>query len=251
MVRQALVFFAMLCSMSLGFFSSSKILHPEEYWWEIIIQLKSKGTYSLDVDKSSYLGKYAYSIQWSGCMEQDGQDFILYYENSELIEWKPQEKKRESGASEVKITKEFSEKPSFVFNYILTKKENIHFDFLIHGFRVPQLGYNSRHYLHLPASKENSQCPTDIVYDLHIYKGSNQIYFSKDDLLDESSKKDFHWSWKRHSTTGRGGDSSYLSHSYDVDVEISILRRTKREDDTSHKYYAAVCGSHGCKFESS
>jgi len=214
--------------MGIGLIGSSKTLHPKEYWWEISLRLTSKGTYTLDEAKTSYSGKYAYTIQWSGCMEQDGQDFILYHEDSELLRWEPQEKKRQSGIPEIKITNTFSEKPSFAFNYILTKKENVHFDFLVRGFRVPQQGQNHRYYLHLPASKENSDHPTNIAYDLHIYKGSNQVYFSKADLLDESIKKDFHWSWKRHSSAGDAENSSYLSHSYNVDVEISILRRLKK-----------------------
>lgn len=213
--------------MGLGTLGASTALNPKECWWEIIIHLESKGFYSLDRTKASYSGKYSYAIQWSGCMEQDGQDFILYHENSELLRWESQEKKKESGTDGIKITKEFSEEPSFAFNYILTRKDNIHFDFLIRGFRVPQEDKGSRYYLHLPASRENSYNPTDIAYNLHINKGSNQVYFSKDDLLDESSKKDFRWSWKRNSSE-RDEENSYLSHSYDVDVEISILRRLKK-----------------------
>jgi hypothetical protein len=228
MVRKLLFAAMLFLFMSLLFIGSAKAHVPKESWWEIIIQLTSNGTYTLDEGKTSYSGKYAYAIHWSGCMEQDGQDYILYFENSELLRWEPQEKKRESGTAEIKITKEFSEKPSFAFNYILTKKDNIHFDFLIRGFRVPQQNQSPRYYLHLPASKENSHNPTDIAYDLHIYKGSNQVYFSKDDLLDESIKKDFHWSWKRHSSLGGKEEYSYLTHSYDVDVEISILRHLKK-----------------------
>ena len=85
-------------------------------------------------------------------------------------------------------------------------------------------------------------------YDLHIFKGSNQVYFSKDDLLAESSKKDFHWSWKRHSTAGAAEESTYLTHSYDVDVEISILRRIRRGGGTFHTFSEAVSGSHEYKF---
>jgi hypothetical protein len=161
-------------------------------------------------------------------MEQDGEDYILYYENSELIRWDSEEKKKQSESPKIKITKHFSEKPSFAFNYVLTKKENIHFDFLVRGFHVPQQCRNHPYYLHLPASKENSHHPTDIAYDLHIYKGSNQVYFSKDDLLDESIKKDFHWSWKRHSVEGESPNSSYLTHSHDVGVEIFIHKRQKK-----------------------
>jgi hypothetical protein len=228
MVRKSIFALMLFLLTGIGLIGSSKTLHPKEYWWEISLRLTSKGTYTLDEAKTSYSGKYAYTIQWSGCMEQDGQDFILYYEDSQLLRWEPQEKKRQSGIPEIKMTKKFSERPRFAFNYILTKKENIHFDFLVRGFQVPQQGQNHRYYLHLPASKENSYHPTDIAYNLHIYTGSNQVYFSKNELLDESIKKDFHWSWKRHSSTGEEENSSYLSHSYDVDVEISILRRLKK-----------------------
>lgn len=229
MMARKLLYAAMLVLlMNLWIIGSPETSSQKECWWEIIIQIKSNGTYTLDEGKTSYSGKYAYTIQWTGCMEQDGDDFILYYEDSELVRWDSQEKKKQSGSAKIKITKKFSEKPSFTFNYILTKKKNIHFDFMVCGFHVPQQGRNRQYYLHLPASKENSYQPTDIAYDLHIYKGSNQVYFNKDDLLDESIKKDFHWSWKRHSSGGKAGNSSFLTHSHDVDVEISILKHLKK-----------------------
>jgi hypothetical protein len=214
--------------MSLLCIGSPKAPFQKECWWEIILQLKSDGTYTIDEGKTSYSGRYSYAIQWSGCMELDGDDFILYFEDEELIRWDSKEKKKRADTPEIKITNKFSEKPEFAFNYILTKKKNIHFDFLVSGLRVPQQGKHRQHYLHLPASKENSYHPTDIAYNLHIYKGSNQIYFSRDDLHDNSVKKDFHWSWKRHSSEDEGEQSSYLSHSYDVDVEISILKHKKK-----------------------
>jgi len=137
MVRKSILMLLLFCFIGIGFIGSSRTLHLKEGWWEIIIQLTSKGIYSLKGAKTSYLGKYGYTIQWSGCMEQDGRDFILYHENSELLRWEPEEKKRQSGIPEIKIAKDFSEKPSFAFNYILTRKDHIHFDFLIRGFHVP------------------------------------------------------------------------------------------------------------------
>lgn len=228
MVRKALVVLLLIPFMSLGFIGLSKTLCQEECWWEIIIQLTSKGEYTLYEGRTFYSGKYAYTIHWSGCMEQDGQDFILYHEDSELLQWEPWEKKKQSGISEIKIVKKFSEKPSFALNYILTKQENIYFDFLVHGFHIPQQEPDRQYYLHLPASKENSYHPTDIKYDFHVYKGSNQVCFLKADIFDGSINKDFHWSWKRHSSSESAENSSHLSHSHDVDVEISIMRHLKK-----------------------
>jgi hypothetical protein len=210
------------------FMGSHTTLSPKECWWEIFLKLKSNGVYSLAEGTTSYSGKYAYAIEWSGCMEQDGEDFILYYEDSELIRWDAQEEKKQSDSSEIKITKKLAEKPEFAFNYILTKRGNIHFDFLVRGFHVPQQNRKRKYYLHLPASKENSDQPTDIAYDSHINKGSNAVYFNKDDLLDDTIQKNFHWSWKRHSSAGSTKGSLYLTHSHNVEVEISILRRLKK-----------------------
>jgi hypothetical protein len=227
-MRKSILAVMLFLSTSLCFSGSPKTFSQKECWWEIIIELSSKGTYSIDEGKTTYSGTYAYTIQWSGCMEQDGEDFILYHEDSELLRWDLREKKKRSDSPETQITKKVSEKPSFAFNYILTKYENIHFDFLIQGFHVPQRRQYHQHYLYLPASKENSYRPRDIAYDLHVHKGSNQVYFSKADLLDKSVKKDFHWSWRRYSSKAESNNSSYLIHSHDVDVEISILKRLKK-----------------------
>jgi hypothetical protein len=227
MVRKSFLAATPFLFLSLWFIGTLKAHLQKESWWEIIIHLASNGTYTLDEGKTSYSGEYTYAIEWSGCMEQDDEDFILYYEDSKLLRWDSQEKKKQPGISGIKITKKFCEKPKFAFNYILTKKDNIHFDFLIRGLLVPQQSQNPQYYLHLPASKENSYHPTDIAYNLHIYKGSNQVYFTKNDLLDEIVKKKFHWSWKRHSTGCETGYPSYLTHSYDVDVEITIHKHLK------------------------
>ncbi len=227
MVRKTLYIVIGLLFISLRFIGPPRAYCQKEWWWEIITHLASNGTYTLYEGKTSFSGKYTYAIEWSGCMEQDGEDFILYHEDSKLLRWDSQEKKKQADLPEMTTTKKICEKPCFAFNYILTKKENIYFDFLVRGFHVPHQSQNSQYYLHLPASKENSYHPTDIVYDLYIYKGSNQVYFTKNDLLDESVKKDFHWSWKRHSTGGQAGKPSYLTHSYDVDVEISIRKHQK------------------------
>ncbi|MGD9344616.1 MAG: hypothetical protein PVH84_02055 [Candidatus Aminicenantes bacterium] len=226
-MKKSLLAVIALLFLGLLIIRASTTVHARECWWEILIELTSKGTYTLEEADASYSGNYAYTIQWSGCMEQDGEDFILYHEDSDLIRWTPQEKKKVPGSGETQIKKNFSEKPSFAFNYILTKKDNIHFDFLVRGFRVPQQRREKRYYLHFPASKENSYHPTDIAYNLHIYKGSNQVYLCKDDLLDKSVTRDFHWSWKRHSSEGEAERSSYLSHGYDVDVRITILKHLK------------------------
>ena len=227
MMKKRLSVATLFICMNLWLVGSLKTFPQKECWWEITLQLTSRGDYALVEGKTTYSGKYAYTIKWSGCMEQDGDDFILYYENSELVRWDALEEKKQADSAEIKRTKKFSEKPSFASNYIITKKENIHFDFLVRGFHVPQQGQKHPYHLYLPASKENSSPPSDTVYDLHIYKGSNQVHFSKEDLINKSTKKDFHWSWKRHSSEGKAGNSSFLSHSHDVDVEVSILKHLK------------------------
>jgi hypothetical protein len=197
-------------------------------WWEIKILLESKGKYKYKEPEAVFAGKYAYSILWTGCIERDQQDFILYHEDSTLIQWEPLEKKKFANSEKFRTTNKFVGKPSFELHYILQSGKNLHFDFLVMGFDIPQQCSAKKTYLHLPASKGNKDNPTDLDYDLYICKGSNNVEISRDILDQNSVKKEFQWTWQRAKRFGRGECASYLFHSHDVDVEVSVIRHTEK-----------------------
>jgi len=206
---------------------TSKNKEERECWWEIKILLESKGKYKYEETQTSFAGKYAYTILWTGCIERDQNDFILYHENSDLIHWEPLEKILSSDSNKSLETKKFTKEPNFEMHYILRRGKNLHFDFLVRGFDIPQHCSTKKTYLHLPASKGNSDNPTDLDYDQYISKGSNSIAIGGD-ILDQGSEKiEFRWSWQREKWFGSHEGARYIIHYHDVDVEVSVIRHAE------------------------
>ena len=196
-------------------------------WWEIKILLKSRGKYKYKEFKTAFAGKYAYTILWTGCMERDQQDYILYHEDSDLVHWEPLEKKHSTDPGMASKTNRFKGKPNFELHYILRRGKNLHFDFLVKGFDIPQLCSTKKTYLHLPASKGNTDNPTGLNYDFHISKGSNNVEISRE-MLDQSCvKKEFKWTWQREKRFGSKEGAPYLFHYHDVNVEVSVIRHSE------------------------
>jgi hypothetical protein len=198
-----------------------------ECWWEVKILLESKGKYKYKESKTAFAGKYAYTILWTGCIERDQQDFILYHEDSDLIQWDSQEKKKPADSEEFQAIKKLSGEPSFELHYILRSGKNLHFDFLVKGFDIPQHCSKKKTYLHLPASKGNTDNPTDLDYDLYISKGSNNVEISRDVLDQSCVKKNFQWTWQREKRFGSRKGAPYLFHHHDVDVKVSVIRHAE------------------------
>jgi len=140
-------------------------------WWVVSLLLTSRGKYIYQRSGASYAGKYAFAILWTGCLERDQDDFILYHECSELLEWKALEKKRSPGGIETLVSSKHFGKPRFKLNYILTKGDYVHFDFQVNGIEVPRHRSKEKAVVHFPASNKDAVSSGDIDYDLHVYTG--------------------------------------------------------------------------------
>lgn len=199
-------------------------------WWEIKIVLVSNGEYLTKEKKTEYLGQYSYSLQWTGSMEPDEGDFIIYHEHSELLRWEAQEKAQSPNSTVTLSSDDFLEKPSFKFNCLLQREGKIHFDFLIKGISVPQNESKHKFNLILPVSKENTSQFSTENYNPHVYKGSNKILLNKEDIFNDSVKKRFAWSWQ-YRTWDRQKTPFYLAQSHDVEVDILIIPHYKKNEE--------------------
>jgi hypothetical protein len=192
-------------------------------WWEINIHLSSHGHYLIKQAETSFSGDYSFRILWTGCMERDGQDFLIYHQNWELQEWNILESTDRFDSSRSLSTASFSKKPEFDFNYILVRGDKLHFDFLVQGFSVPEADFPHKFPLRLAATKENSERNPEMGYNTHIQKGSNRIFLDRHDILDESVQKSFHWSWKNQKWQPIKKATVFFSHDHDVTIELSII----------------------------
>jgi hypothetical protein len=206
------------------FFPSNQAL---PLWWEIKILLISNGNYKVEERNSSYSAHYAFTLLWTGCMEKDNGDYLLYYENSELISFKAEEKGIYPESVKIINTDDFHDKPALKLNYILRKGENLHFDFFVKSFLIPKNKSKNKYQLSLPASRENSRHSSEIDYNLYVYKGSNLIFLEEKDIYLDNVEKKFVWKWKYQKPNIPQSRPEFFSNSHDVKVEISIVPRFK------------------------
>jgi len=192
-------------------------------YWEMKIRISSSGDYMIKEGEKSNEGHYSFVLLWTGCMEQDQDDYLIYHENSELLEWKAREKVKSSDVTHELSEEDFSEKPCIDFNYILRKDEDLHFDFEVESFPVPQENPGHKFYLNLPVSKENIKLPAKFDYNAYLTKGSNSIHFKEKDIYSDSLKKNYSWHWK-HQKYFMGSDTPVaFSSSHKAKVTVTII----------------------------
>jgi hypothetical protein len=224
-------FLALFLLLVLGFLQGwlsfipclSALSQTNPLWWEIKLVLTAKGDYKLEEGRTSYLGNYSFTISWTGTMEKDDTDYLLYHSNCKLLEWEAQE-----GISQPEILKylktdDFADKPSFKLIYILKKGKYLHFNFTVEGFSVPQSESADRFYLCLPSSEENAQNVSEMDYNSFVSRGSNQIFFEEDKIFGGPAEKTFAWHWKNQKWQLFQNRTVFFSNRHQVKVNISIV----------------------------
>ncbi len=205
-----------------GNFSRSSIslsqLNPA--WWEIRIRLTSTGNYACKEGKRAYTGDYSFALLWTGCMEEDMDDYLIYHENYDLLEWKAQEKSPDLLHN--LASPDFSGKPSLDFHYIFRRGKNLHFDFKVDSFYVPQNNSDHKFYLTLPASEENTREALPSDYNAYVEQGSNSIFIEEDIIYLHSIEKSYTWKWKRQTKLQEQKKVVSFKNFHKVRVEISI-----------------------------
>ncbi len=202
---------------------TKKATNLSPYYWEIKIRIDSSGDYGIKEGKNSSDGRYSFVLLWTGCMEQDQDDYLIYHENSELLEWKAKEKVKHSEVSRELTESDFSEKPKIQFNYIIRKGKDLHFDFLVGSFSVPQAGSEQSFYLHLPASRENIKLPAKFNYNAYLTKGTNSIRIQEQDIYSDSLKESYSWNWKHQKYMMRNEMPISFFNSHKVKVTLTII----------------------------
>jgi len=214
-------FFLLLPVFSL-FSSLTKKATP--LWWDIKIVIYGDGEYKLEQKDISYSGDHSFKIVWTGSIEKekDDADYILYHQECHLSNWKAKEKKISPELTQTKTGKDFKKRPTFHLNYILRKEGNLHFDFMIEGFLIPQNESDCKIYLHLPSSSESSNLNPEMDYDSFLIEGSNQIFLGEKEIYDASVKREFNWAWKLQKWTTGVKYPTRLTNLHKAKLKISI-----------------------------
>ena len=192
-------------------------------WWDVRIRLETRGRYALPPDATDVSGEYAYEALWSGSMERDGPDYILYHASLETVRWEMKERSgRKDGDRGFLTEKDFPVRPVLRMNYVLGEEGRLRFFFTVEGFPVPRNDSPDKFALILPCSRKESGAAG---YDDAVSEGSNDVSLDEKELGKGPAKRVFRWAWKRYQPSSAPPPAGPLFNTHEAKVTLTITPR--------------------------
>jgi len=207
------------------FYASGQLPPRSPRWWDVELRLTVKGQYSVRETDAACAGEFFYEAAWSGSMEKDDTDYLLYHSGSETLRWEIREKIASGGNQKVLTEKDFDDRPVFRMNYVLNENGVLRFVFIVDGFPVPRGGAGEKFDLILPASKKEEGGLSPSGYDAFVAKGSNEVVFEEKKIRTGPVERAFRWEWKRYQPSSGPGAPVVLFNNHKVEVKIAITPR--------------------------
>ncbi len=213
----------LLSVLPIPFGASSMTPQQTPLWWEISIVLKTDGEYKLEGKESDCQGNYSFLIHWKGCLEKDDHDYLLYYVDSQLSDWKAQETVSSPQTTTTLTTRDIKKKPSFSLKYILRRDTNLSLNFLVKGIVVPQNGGEDVFFLFFPSSEENGQHDNQVDYNACVVEGSNGVSLKEAEIYAGPVTRNYAWTWNHRQRQLRQQLPVLTSQSHRTSVSLSII----------------------------
>jgi hypothetical protein len=191
-------------------------------WWDVRIRLETRGRYAITRDATDFSGEYAYEALWSGTMEGDDPDYILYHASLETVLWEMKEQAKRAGAGGFLSEKDFPVRPVLRMNYVLSEGGRLRFFFTVEGFTVPRNDSPEKFALILPCSRTEFAAATAAGYDDAVSEGSNDVSLEEKEIRNGPAKCVFRWAWKRYQPSSAPPPAGPLSNFHEVKVTLTI-----------------------------
>ena len=197
-------------------------------WWEISLLLRTNGEFKMDEGGPSTVGHFSFSVQWSGWLEKDDHDYVLYRLECRLCDWEAQETFSLPEATRVLTTNDFPDKPEFSLKYLIRVGDNLNLDFLVDGMAVPQADSDDPFPLLLPSSEQNDQKKTEINYNDCVVRGSNRVEVPESEIYSGPVTRSYAWAWKNQRWMLKKQRTVFTSQSHRATVDLTIVPHRKR-----------------------
>jgi hypothetical protein len=207
--------------LSLG---ASGRVFPDPSWWEIALRVEIRGGYVVRTGGRTCSGDFSGRARWFGVLERDGEDFLLYRTNAEILDWSLRETERRGG--KILAERDGVVRPAPVLNYVLRRGAEILLDFRLEGFDIPLAPCSAVFPLPLPRSAESARAAGEPDYDAEVREGSNAIVLSETDVGARPSEKTFRWTWEsRRWALEQAGAPSFTGR-HTAEVVVSVVPRS-------------------------
>jgi hypothetical protein len=222
-MKRVMVGICLLVSLT-ALYSQSPGMSGRTKWWDIRLHLTVNGRYAYDGPDRLLKGEFRYEVAWTGAMEKDGDDFILYHGRIETLGWKLREEDGTAGSVAAPLSeRDTDRKPGFRMIYILGDGKRLRIYFAVDGFRIPLQEVRENFDLILPSSKSDAEDQSD--YSVSIIKGCNDVVLNRKAFLERAVEQDFGWSWKRYIASEAYGSALTKAAAHDVELSVRITPR--------------------------
>jgi hypothetical protein len=196
-------------------------------WWDLEIRLSAEGGYRMADGEATADGGYRFTVSWTGMMERDGADFLLYHNRCDLVRWEAEERSTGPFGFTLLSTADFADRPAFDLNFLLQSGDLLVFNLAARGFEVPIASSPAKFFLMLPSSAENAQSVEGVDYNGKVVKGTNRIAIPADALLKGPVEKTFAWDWKNEDWRIERSRTINISHRHHA--KLTLIVRPHRE----------------------
>ena len=190
--------------------------------WEVSINLKTDGDYKVDEGGPVFAGRYSFAICWTGWLEKEDQDYLLYRLDCRLLKWEAQETASLTDNTGFLTAEDFRERPAFALKYIIRNGDDLCLDFIVDQMAVPQARQEDAFPLLLPSSQQNGQRESQVDYNAHITQGSNRVELPESAIYAGAVARTYTWAWKHQQWLPQERRTVFTSQSHKVEVCLSI-----------------------------
>lgn len=194
-------------------------------WWDVRIHLETRGRYALTRDTTDFAGEYAYESVWTGSMEKDDLDYLLYHASLDTVRWEMKERSGRDGLGVLLSEKDSPLRPVFRMNYVLGEEGRLRFFFTVEGFPVPRNDSPEKFALILPCSRKESAASAAAGYDDAVSEGTNDVSLDAKELRNGPVKRVFRWAWKRYQPSSAPPPAGPFLSTHETKVTLKVTPR--------------------------
>lgn len=196
---------------------------PRPSWWEVSLTMTVRGGYSIEGGETPIRGEFTCRARWSGTIELDEKDFLLYHLKTEVLEWKLADKALLPKGESLIVAPENSEKPTLRLNYVLRDGPDLRFDYEFVEVAIPLHASPVKAALELPRSPGTGELSPGSNYSGFISRGSNRIVIPGSDLERRPPERTFSWEWRREKRIIRDSRTFVVTQHHSAEAVISLV----------------------------
>jgi hypothetical protein len=191
-------------------------------WWEVSLSVTVKGGYAIEGAGPPVSGEFTCRARWTGTLESDGKDFLLYHLKTEVLEWRLAEKSGSPKGESLLLAQETSETPRLRLNYVLREGSDVRFDCEFREISVPLHASPVKVALEFPRASGHAALSPGSGYGSCISRGSNRIVIPVSDLERRAAERTFSWEWRREKRIA-GDSATFLVTQHHTAEAVVVL----------------------------